>query len=196
MFVLQPTAEIGNGDDLPSDRVVSIALFGNSSRVGVEVFAQRTLAKPFNGAWESEELVYHPSRVTSGCPKLCRAGVAEKPMIGRWNFNMRHSPGRGIVPQRMRRNGFGNAATSLRLLAHQFHRLPLLYVPARDVAREKPLWGLLHAPPVAQDFQEPGRQHDVAILLALTLIDANHHSRAVNIWRVRPTASEMRRPAA
>jgi hypothetical protein len=97
VFVLQPPAEIGDGDDLPSDRVVSIALFGDSSSVGVEVFAQRTLAKPFNGAWESEELVYHPSRVSGACQKLCRAGVAEMPMIGRWNFNMRHSPGRGIV---------------------------------------------------------------------------------------------------
>jgi hypothetical protein len=57
VFVLQPPAEIGDGDDLPSDGVVSIALFGNSGRVGVEVFAQRTLAKPFNGAWESEEFV-------------------------------------------------------------------------------------------------------------------------------------------
>ena len=62
-FVLQPPAEIGDGDDLPPDRVMSIALFGDSGRVGVEVFAQRTLAKPFNGAWESEELIYHPSRV-------------------------------------------------------------------------------------------------------------------------------------
>jgi hypothetical protein len=46
----QPPAEIRDGDDLPSDRVVSIALFGDSGRIGVEVFAQRTLAKPFNGA--------------------------------------------------------------------------------------------------------------------------------------------------
>jgi len=65
VFVLQPEAEIGDGYDLPSDRVVSIALFGNSGRVGVEVFAQSTLAKPFKGAWESEELVYHPSKVPS-----------------------------------------------------------------------------------------------------------------------------------
>ena len=67
MFVLHPAAEIGNGDDLPADRVLSIALLGNSSRVRVEVFAQRTLAKPLNGTWESKEFVYHPSRVTSGC---------------------------------------------------------------------------------------------------------------------------------
>jgi len=50
VFVLQPPAEIGDGNDLPSDRVVSIAPFGDSGRVSVEVFAQRTLAKPFNGA--------------------------------------------------------------------------------------------------------------------------------------------------
>jgi hypothetical protein len=31
VFVLQPPAEIGDGDDLPSDRVVSIALFGDSA---------------------------------------------------------------------------------------------------------------------------------------------------------------------
>jgi hypothetical protein len=44
VFVLQPTAEIGDGDDLPSDRVMSIALFGDSGRVGVEVFARRGFA--------------------------------------------------------------------------------------------------------------------------------------------------------
>jgi hypothetical protein len=50
VFVLQPPAEIGDGDDLPSDRVVSIALFGDGGRVGVAVFAQRTLAQSFNSA--------------------------------------------------------------------------------------------------------------------------------------------------
>jgi hypothetical protein len=83
VFALQPPAEIGDGDDLPTDRVRSIALFGDSGCVGVEVFAQRTLAKPFNGAWEGEELVYHPSRMPTEGRKLCRDGVAEMPMIGR-----------------------------------------------------------------------------------------------------------------
>ena len=63
--MLKPAAEIGDGDDLPSDRVMHIALFGDSGRVGIEVLAQRTLAKPFNRAWKSEEFVYHPSRVPS-----------------------------------------------------------------------------------------------------------------------------------
>jgi hypothetical protein len=66
LFVLQPPAEIGDGDDLPSDRVMSIALFGDGGRVRVEVFAQRTLAKPCNRTCKGEELVYHPSMVPSG----------------------------------------------------------------------------------------------------------------------------------
>ena len=81
LFVLQPAAEIGDGDDLPADRLVSIALFGDSGRVGVEVFAQRTLAKAFNRAWKREEFVYHPSSVPSRCRKLCRDAVAEMSLI-------------------------------------------------------------------------------------------------------------------
>ena len=50
MFLLQPPAEIGNYDDLLSDGVVSVALFGNSGRIGIEVFTQRPLAEPFNRA--------------------------------------------------------------------------------------------------------------------------------------------------
>ena len=81
VFVLHPPAEIGNADDLPSDRVVSIALFGDSGRVGVEVFAQRALAKPFNGAWESEELVIHPSRVSGDCQNYAAAASLKCPRL-------------------------------------------------------------------------------------------------------------------
>jgi len=81
VFVLQPAAEIGDGDDLPSDRVVGIALFGDSGRVGVEVFAQRTLAKPFNGAWESEELVNHPSRVSGDCQNYAASSLLKCPRL-------------------------------------------------------------------------------------------------------------------
>jgi hypothetical protein len=48
VFLCQPAAEIGNYYDLLSDRVVSIALFGNSDCIGIEVFIQRPLAQPFN----------------------------------------------------------------------------------------------------------------------------------------------------
>jgi len=47
-FPLQPPAEIGDYDNLLSDRVVSIALFGYHGRIRVEVFTQRPLAEPFN----------------------------------------------------------------------------------------------------------------------------------------------------
>ena len=40
--------------------------------------------------------------------KLCRDAVAEMPMIGRWNFSMRHSPGRGIVPELVRHDAGGD----------------------------------------------------------------------------------------
>jgi hypothetical protein len=50
VFALQPPAEICYGDDLPPDRVPRVALFAYCGRIRVEVFAQRPLAKPFNGA--------------------------------------------------------------------------------------------------------------------------------------------------
>ena len=50
VFLLQPPAEIGDHDDLLSDRVAPIALCGHSGRIGVEVFTQRPLAESFNRA--------------------------------------------------------------------------------------------------------------------------------------------------
>ena len=82
LFVLQPAAEIGDSDDLPSDRVVRIALFSDRGCIRVEVFAQRALAKPLNRGWEGEEFVYHPSRVPSDVERLCRDVVVEKLLIG------------------------------------------------------------------------------------------------------------------
>lgn len=48
VLLFQPPAEVGDGYDLLSDRVVSIALFGNSDCIGIEVFTQRPLAKSLN----------------------------------------------------------------------------------------------------------------------------------------------------
>ena len=50
LFLLQPSAEIGDYDDLLPDGVVSVALIGYSGRIGVEVFTQRPLAQSFNRA--------------------------------------------------------------------------------------------------------------------------------------------------
>ena len=49
-FLLQPPAEIGDHDDLLSDRMASVALCGQSGCIGIEVFTQRPLAEPFNRA--------------------------------------------------------------------------------------------------------------------------------------------------
>src|SRR5260370_42180175 len=86
------------------------------------------------------------------------------------------------VTHRMRRDRFGNAATSLRLLAHQFHRLPL-DMAARNIAREEPWLGLRRPPPVAKDFQQLGREHDVPVLLSLALLQANDHALTVDVGR-------------
>ena len=50
VFLLQPPAEIGDYDNLLSDRVVTIALFGYTGRISVEVFIQRPLTEPFDCA--------------------------------------------------------------------------------------------------------------------------------------------------
>jgi hypothetical protein len=63
MFVLKPSTEIGDHHDLISDRVPRIALLGDGGCVCVQVPTQRPLAQPFNRAWKSEKLFYHPSRM-------------------------------------------------------------------------------------------------------------------------------------
>ena len=50
VFMLQPPAEIGDTNDLPTNRMLSVALFGHSGGVRIQVFTQWPLAKPFNRA--------------------------------------------------------------------------------------------------------------------------------------------------
>src|SRR5579862_361650 len=109
MFLLKPPAEVGDYDDLLSDRVSTIALFGHAGRIGVEVLTQRPLAQSFNSAWESEELVYHSSRVPSPATKLCRIAARQTPMNGGCHDNTRHSPGSGIVSKLMRDDPGGDS---------------------------------------------------------------------------------------
>ena len=47
MFLPEPSAKIGDYDDLLSDRVVSVALLGHPGRIRIEIFIQRPLAEPF-----------------------------------------------------------------------------------------------------------------------------------------------------
>ena len=59
-------------------------------------------------------------------------------------------------------------------------------VAARDITREEPRLGLFETPPVAEDFQQPGGEHDVAIFLPLAEFDADHHALAVDMSRFQP----------
>jgi hypothetical protein len=44
------------------------------------------------------------------------------------------------------------------------------------------VWGAVYSPPVAQDLQEPRREHHVAIAPALPLLDAQDHPLAIEGW--------------
>ena len=72
LFPLQPPAEIGDYDNLLSDRVVSIAQFGYPGRIRIEVFTHRP--------WRSRSIVFEkvksrfitlPER-QAWHPELCR----------------------------------------------------------------------------------------------------------------------------
>ena len=69
-------------------------------------------------------------------------------------------------------------------------------VPTRDITWEEPRLGLFQTPPVPEDFQQPGGEHDVAIFLPLAEFDADDHALAIDMGGFSRTASEMRSPAA
>src|SRR5271154_4634856 len=90
------------------------------------------------------------------------------------------------VPQRVNTDTLGNAGPC-RCQANEPVELPRTHMlPA--VARKQPRLALMHpallargAPPFAQQLEKVGREHDIAILLALALFDPNDHSVAVDI---------------
>jgi hypothetical protein len=108
VFPIQPSAEISDHDDLLPDGVVSIALIGYSSRIGVEVFIQRP--------WRSRSIVLEKVKswfiTLSECQakhaKLCRVAVVQMPMNSGAAINTRHSPGSGIVSELMRNDAGGD----------------------------------------------------------------------------------------
>jgi hypothetical protein len=53
----------------------------------------------------------------------------------------------------------------------------------RPLTREEPCGRSGRAPPCAEQLEELGREHHVAILLALALLNANDHTTAVDIRR-------------
>src|SRR3954462_8496876 len=54
-------------------------------------------------------------------------------------------------------------------------------VLTRDIARKEPWLGSRQAPPITQDFEQSPGQHHVPILVALSLLDANHHPRTIDV---------------
>ena len=60
------------------------------------------------------------------------------------------------------------------------HRIPGDRLAGTIAGEEPRLWPA-HLPIVAQDLQELGRQHHVAVFLAFALLDADDHSLAVDV---------------
>jgi hypothetical protein len=84
------------------------------------------------------------------------------------------------MPQTMRSDGFGNAATIVSSLAspHNCSRADML---ARLIPGKQPSLGSCHAPPLAKNFQQFDREHDVTIFLAFALLDADDHSLTIDV---------------
>ena len=83
------------------------------------------------------------------------------------------------VPQRVRRDGFRNLRNPLRYLALLLNRKSG-DVLTREVAREEPVFRLLHSPPGTQDLQELRREHGIAIFFPFPLLDTDNHALAVD----------------
>ena len=64
--------------------------------------------------------------------------------------------------------------------------------PGEELAGEEPAFGTYPAPVLAQLLQEPGRERDVAVLVALALVDAQAHPLRVDIADAQ--APELARP--
>lgn len=83
------------------------------------------------------------------------------------------------VAKRMERNRLGQSGAVARFRAGLSHCIPGDRL-AGTIAGEEPLLWPPHLPLAAQDLQELGRQHHVAVLLAFALFDAEDHSLAVD----------------
>ena len=69
------------------------------------------------------------------------------------------------VAHGVRGDGFGDAGSLMRFPARQLDSIPG-DVAARDITWEEPRLGLFETPPRPEDVQQPGGEHDVAILWA------------------------------
>ncbi len=81
---------------------------------------------------------------------------------------------------RVRGDGFRDVGGSVRLLARLLNG-KAGDGSAWDVAGEEPPLGLLQAPPLPQDFQQPGGEHDIAVFLSLALVNPDDHALTIDL---------------
>ncbi len=119
----------------------------------------------------------------------CDAGI----VVGRFDPRMAeqhlNDPDVGLVLQQMAGEGMAQRMGRDALLdPGNLRRAP--NGPADDVggeriacdhAGEQPVFGMGKAVPFTQHRQQIGRQHDVAVLVALALLDADHHAGTIDV---------------
>src|SRR5262249_1655441 len=88
------------------------------------------------------------------------------------------------VSKRMGSNGFGNVTALVCLLAHTFYSIRADVSPC-NLPSKQPQLGPFLSPPIAENFQQLGRAHVVAIFLPLALLNPNHHPSAINVGNLQ-----------
>lgn len=127
--------------------------------------------------YRSADLVGGDAQVMGGGRE---AAVTKQQLNGAYvGAGLEEMDGEG-VPQAVRCHRFGQAGKIVRFRAGLPNCIPADRV-AGAIARKEPRLWPPHPPIVAQDLQELGRQHHIAVLLALTLLDTDDHSLAVDI---------------
>jgi len=125
-------------------------------------------------------LVYHSPRVPNSAPELCRSAAAQGPMNSALRANTRHSPGSGILPERVDGDAFAQAGLAGGIVAGllQGGRGEMGIDPP---AGKQPFGGACGAIPGAQDLQQARGQHGVTVALTLALLDAQQHTLRIDV---------------
>ena len=92
---------------------------------------------------------------------------------------------RKCVPQRMRRHRLGEFRHPKCLAAGSVHGACRYRISSNGAGKHPCPDGSHGAPILRQHLQQPGRQHDVAVLLSLALLDAQHHALAIDSLRLQ-----------
>src|SRR6202171_1442745 len=133
--------------------------------------------------------------------KLWRSACSVTPFLipaasaASWNRRLRWRGVIGLSPRRARSSGLMEQAVELagrhRLAAPEAGKQPTFFQGrSRIVPRRARL------PPLPQQSERLGRQHDIAVLAALGLLDANDLLRAVDMLDLEPDHLAGAQPAA